>query len=465
MKKVLLIFLSASLLGVLFLLPKLEIQTFISSPDYVLTTVNQSSEISQSKIAESKKYRKEAQDLLEQIIEKRDLLEAKAINKWGFPKFSVALESISTGDTLYREGDYKNSIQKYFQALKTLENLESESIQIIQNLVFEAKNSIENLKPNSLINDIIDSINLGYAIDSKNKEIKLLKQRSNSLPELFSVIMESEILISRGSLNEAKELLVKALEIDPLREKTKNRLKEVNTQIKDRDFAKFMSKGFRAMDRKEFTNAREVFTKASKTYPNRADVSKALIQLEAQEAAYQISRKIENAKANEEKENWQEAKRLYESVIKEDDTLVNAKVRMINVRVRAKLDQDLNNLIADPLALLSESNYLAAKILIETAKNIRNPGPKLTEQVNLVSAIILNARRPIDVEFISDNNTNVTVFKIEKLGVFLQRTLKLIPGEYVALGQRTGYRDKRVAFTVMPNTTDMSISIMCTESI
>ena len=110
----------------------------------------------------------------------------------------------------------------------------------------------------------------------------MLKQRSNSLPELFSVIMESEILISRGSLNEAKELLVKALEIDPLREKTKNRLKEVNTQIKDRDFAKFMSKGFRAMDRKEFTTAREVFTKASKTYPNRADVSKALIQLEAQ---------------------------------------------------------------------------------------------------------------------------------------------------------------------------------------
>ena len=79
--------------------------------------------------------------------------------------------------------------------------------------------------------------------------------------------------------------------------------------------------------------------------------------------------------------------------------------------------------------------------------------------------IIVQARNPIPVNFFSDNKTKVTIFKIGSLGLFEKRTIELVPGKYVVLGQRIGFRDVRLDFTIEPNKVDKNISIMCVESI
>ena len=73
--------------------------------------------------------------------------------------------------------------------------------------------------------------------------------------------------------------------------------------------------------------------------------------------------------------------------------------------------------------------------------------------------------RYVRVNFFSDNKTKVTIFKIGSLGLFQKRTIELVPGKYVALGQRIGFRDVRLDFTIEPNEVDKNISIMCVESI
>ena len=465
MKKTLLIILMILAISVIFILPQLPVQKLFDDSSESLIEADNSSEISQSRIAEKTKYRKDAQLVLEKIVDIRDLLKSKSIEKWNAEKFNIALENISIGDDLYREGEYLRSIKQYREALDQLNNLKEDAAKIIESTIISANNNIEKLDSELTVEQTINSINLAFAIDKNNESIKLLKERSLKLPDLFNKVMQSNQLISEQKYEDAFSVLSEAIMLDPYRKKTKTSMENLNKQIKEKTFIEFMSEGFEAMDQNNFSSARKVFNEALKTYPERPDVYDALNQLESRESSFQIKERIKNAEANENLENWSEAKKEYEALLESDNSLVSLKARLINVRIRAELDEQLENLINNPLTLRSDELHQKAKKLLKTAQGINQRGAKLEKQIENVSKIIVQARNPIPVNFFSDNKTKVTIFKIGSLGLFEKRTIELVPGKYVALGQRIGFRDVRLDFAIEPNEVDKNISIMCVESI
>ena len=465
MKKTLLIILMILAISVVFILPQLPVQKLFDDSSESLIEADNSNEISQSRIAEKTKYRKDAQLVLEKIVEIRDLLKSKSIEKWNAEKFSIALENISSGDDLYREGEYLRSIKQYREALDQLNNLKEDAAKIIESTIISANNNIEKLDSELTVEQTINSINLAFAIDKNNESIKLLKERSLKLPDLFNKVMQSDQFINEQKYEDAFSVLSEAIMLDPYRKKTKTSMENLNKQIKEKTFIEFMSEGFEAMDQNNFSSARKVFNEALKTYPERPDVYDALNQLESRESSFQIKERIKNAEANENLENWSEAKKEYEALLESDNSLVSLKARLINVRIRAELDEQLENLINNPLTLRSDELHQKAKKLLKTAQGINQRGAKLEKQIKSVSKIIVQARNPIPVNFFSDNKTKVTIFKIGSLGLFEKRTIELVPGYYVALGQRIGFRDIRLDFAIEPNEVDKNISIMCVERI
>ncbi|MAE55332.1 MAG: hypothetical protein CMK23_05000 [Porticoccaceae bacterium] len=465
MKKTLLIILMILAISVIFILPQLPVQKLFDDSSESLIEADNSNEISQSRIAEKTKYRKDAQLVLEKIVDVRDLLKSKSIEKWNAEKFNIALENISIGDDLYREGEYLRSIKQYREALDQLNNLKEDAAKIIESTIISANNNIEKLDSELTVEQTINSINLAFAIDKNNESIKLLKERSLKLPDLFNKVMQSDQFISEQKYEDAFSVLSEAIMLDPYRKKTKTSMENLNKQIKEKTFIEFMSEGFEAMDQNNFSSARKVFNEALKTYPERPDINDALNQLESRESSFQIKERIKNAEANESLENWSEAKKEYEALLESDNSLVSLKARLINVRIRAELDEQLENLINNPLTLRSDELHQKAKKLLKTAQGINQRGAKLEKQIESVSKIIVQARNPIPVNFFSDNKTKVTIFKIGSLGLFEKRTIELVPGKYVALGQRIGFRDVRLDFAIEPNEVDKNISIMCVESI
>ena len=465
MKKTLLIILMILAISVIFILPQLPVQILFDDSSESLIEADNSNEISQSRIAEKTKYRKDAQLVLEKIVDIRDLLKSKSIEKWNAEKFNIALENISIGDDLYREGEYLRSIKQYREALDQLNNLQEEAANIIESTIISANNNIEKLDSELTVEQTINSINLAFDIDKNNESIRLLKERSLKLPDLFNKVMQSDQFISEQKYEDAFSVLSEAIMLDPYRKKTKTSMEDLNKQIKEKTFIEFMSEGFEAMDQNNFSSARKVFNEALKTYPERPDVYDALNQLESRESSFQIKERIKNAEANENLENWSEAKKEYEALLESDNSLVSLKARLITVRIRAELDEQLENLINNPLTLRSDELHQKAKKLLKTAQGINQRGAKLEKQIENVSKIIVQARNPIPVNFFSDNKTKVTIFKIGSLGLFEKRTIELVPGKYVALGQRIGFRDVRLDFAIEPNEVDKNISIMCVESI
>ena len=112
---------------------------------------------------------------------------------------------------------------------------------------------------------------------------------------------------------------------------------------------------------------------------------------------------------------------------------------------------------ADPLA--------RARKVLSAAERIREAGPRLRRERAQLASIIDAAEQPVEVVLRSDGQTEITILKVQRLGVFDKRVLSLRPGVYIALGTRLGYRDVRVRVQVSPRAPGVTVDIRCEEAI
>ena len=74
-------------------------------------------------------------------------------------------------------------------------------------------------------------------------------------------------------------------------------------------------------------------------------------------------------------------------------------------------------------------------------------------------------KQPIPILLKSDNQTDVSIFKVGKFGKFEQQKLELKMGKYTIVGSRAGFRDVRKVLTLTAEMSDQTITIQCDEPI
>ena len=89
----------------------------------------------------------------------------------------------------------------------------------------------------------------------------------------------------------------------------------------------------------------------------------------------------------------------------------------------------------------------------------------MTQQIKQLDGLLIQADSPVAVTLHSDQETEVIVYKVARLGHFSEKELSLRPGTYTAVGTRDGYRDVRRSFTLAHDTAPAPVTIICTEPI
>ena len=165
------------------------------------------------------------------------------------------------------------------------------------------------------------------------------------------------------------------------------------------------------------------------------------------------------------KELWSTALEIYQSLLLTDPSLSEAKIRIISASVRANLDNQINVILADPLKLASFRIYREAQKLLQDAMSINMQGPLLSRQITDLDTVLRQSRTAVKVVLQSDNLTDVTLFRVKKLGTFERTSVTLKPGRYVAAGKRLGFRDVRIEFTITGQPLPAPILVSCTDAI
>jgi hypothetical protein len=204
---------------------------------------------------------------------------------------------------------------------------------------------------------------------------------------------------------------------------------------------------------------------AQKVMPESREPADGLLQVDQGIRLDRISRLESQAVNEEQSEAWETAIDTYKSILEIDADLAFAQDGLRRAQQMSDLHAQLDEYITEPDSLSNASTMARATRLVVDITRMPEIGPRLGGQRDELSRLLKRAATPLTVQLQSDNMTDVSIYKVGKLGSFETHEIDLRPGTDVIVGSRPGYRDVRLEFRVAPENDLQPVVIRCEEPI
>ncbi|MBL4821734.1 MAG: hypothetical protein JKY98_12210 [Gammaproteobacteria bacterium] len=411
--------------------------------------------------AQKSLQRKEAQDVLAQLLGIQAELDIKAVEKWASQEYEDALEFARAGDESYLVQEFIEARDSYDEGLLALQAIQEQiPVAISQHLIDGEAALIANQSEGA-----VEKFSIVLNLQPDNSQAEIGLGRAEALDQVNTLLDQAGELMEAGELESARDLYLAALDLDDRNEITQSRLKQASAQILENEFAAIMSEGYELFQDEQPEGAIQSFQRAAALGIKQGQAEAAIQQTRDEVARVEIDRLRDDALNARDTEQWQEAVAAYASVLDIDGNLVFAQEGRDYTEKRLRLDQLLDYANANPERLADDEVYKQTLDIYYTGRGLEPPGAHLLEQLNQLQEFLDSSQVPLSVSLDSDNLTQVTLLRIGELGAFVSHTLSLKPGRYVAMGTREGYRDVREEFTVGFGQTPDSVVVKCDERI
>ncbi len=402
-----------------------------------------------------------AEMILGELLSNLETLKQRGVERWAGAAYRRAEEFYAAGDKAYLERDYIAAERNYLDAISVLEPLfdriepEFEKALDGARAAFEAEDWPEALR----------LYELAVAITPGHPDALAGLERTRNLDDVLRLVDRGLAYEEDMELEAAEASFARAAEIDPLWEPAQQGLRRVQATRTKMAFDARMSEGFEALQDGDFLSARAAFRTAEKLMPESREPADGLQQVDQGLRLQNIGALEREAQALERDEHWEAAATTYEEILKIDANLAFAIDGLAGARRMAGLHATLDEYIADPDRLSNPSVIQKATTLLVDITRMGDIGPRLAGQRDELSQLLKRAATPVPVELVSDNLTQVSVYKVGVLGRFNSTELALRPGTYVAVGVRPGFRDVRLEFRVAPELDMQPVVVRCEEPI
>jgi hypothetical protein len=169
--------------------------------------------------------------------------------------------------------------------------------------------------------------------------------------------------------------------------------------------------------------------------------------------------------AFEEAEEWEAAVEQYAAVIGLAPNVAFARQGQTRCIQRADLARRMADHLAHPDRLSSDDVFAEATALVAEASEADPAGPRHLEQLARLERLVATAGTFVRIRLESDNLTVVAVYRVGRLGAFLEHELELRPGRYTVVGSRPGYRDVRHELVIVAGEDPAPLVVRCEEMI
>ena len=402
-----------------------------------------------------------ADNALADLLETDDRLRGLGVEVWGGADWADARQVVAAGDEAYKDRLYGIATDAYRKALLLLRPLEARAGEVLAAALTDGETAL--LDGNQVL--ALERFDLALLIDKQNAAAFAGRERALQLDKVLALMSEATQYEALGNSGEAVKAYAAALEIDPQWTPAQEGRDRMRAVIAGNEYQVAMSAGYAALTANDYGAARRSFESALRARKGDAAALAALAQLDSEQRLARIIRLSKEAEGLQQQEQWSEAAELYASVLKIDSTVVAASEGLRASRARAELDERMRNAIAAPDRLGDDSVWQATRSLLEYAQKTSPAGAVLSGQINELDRLLQRARVPVAVVIESDNQTEVVIYKVGKLGAFESRRVELKPGVYTAVGKRSGYREVRKKFRVAPEAGTQSVIVRCEDPI
>lgn len=403
----------------------------------------------------------EAEQLLAELLPQQLALESVSAASWGGDDWQDYDESYRTGDRAYLLKNYAEAVPHYRRALQLGAALLERSTTIVAAALATAQQAFE--AGDAAL--AIEQFDIALKVEPDNETAVRGRARAERLPDVLERVEAGDRLAEQQQYGDAAEAYREALAIDADWPAAKNGLAAVTRTLADARFERLMSQGFAALADEDFEEADERFAAALRMRPDSVEARDGRVQAEQGMKLDDIALAEARALAFERRELWDRAIAQYEAALATDASLEFAIEGLARARARVDLEAKLVNLIDQPALLLTEEILASAGDLLDEARAVEDRGPKLDEQIAGLDELVRLASTPLPVRLQSDEMTEVTVYRVGRLGRFAAMEIMVRPGTYTVIGSRNGYRDVRKTFTVIPGRDLVPVDIVCDEPI
>jgi hypothetical protein len=391
-------------------------------------------------------------------------LEDKGLAQWDGDAFARINQAGANADELFKLGQYEQALLAYRKLLMGATELQKKLPLILEQQISQARMALKNGDA-SLAQAAWQRVN-----QLQPGEPSHLKQlaRAQQLPEIIVLMDKGQQAELKGDLNQAVSYLNRAHSLDPEWMSAKKEFERLQKNLSNQNFNVAMSTGFAALSARNFIEADTAFSQAAAIKPSSTAPEDGLQQVIIARKQELIATRQATAQAAINQENWSEAATIYQSIIDLDDTLLFAGEGLTQAQFRIDINQRLNHFLASPASLQQNQALSDAKLLAIQLSRLAPPTEKLQEPLSQLTRLISVSRIPIPLTIASNNRTEVSILRLGqagKLGLISQQTVSLIPGRYVIVGKRRGYRDIRQEVTLIYGLETPMIRVSCEEAV
>jgi len=403
----------------------------------------------------------EFEELRAALGERLAQLEARSAQRWAGDELAAARRQLAAADAAAANRRYEDGLAalkaagEQFDAIDRLagtrldEALAAGALALTEGRSADARASFE----------------LASQIDPSSATAQRGLKRAATLDEVLRLLAEGRAMEAEGRADAAVDLYEQALRLDPDTTAARESVARIRAEASNAEFARAVAQGLAALESGQLDAAREAFRRAERLRPGSAEARDGLAAIERAAGQASIEDHLAAARAAEQGERWSLALEEYRKALALDPRLLPAQQGVERAEPRAQLAAEIEVYLTRPERLSSGEVRAAARAALQRARTVSPGGPVLAGQITQLERLITAAETPVRVALSSDNATDVTIYRIGRLGAFERKDMELLPGRYTIVGSRSGFRDVRREIVVRAGGMPDTIVIRCEEPI
>lgn len=405
--------------------------------------------------------RQRAGAVLGEVLRMQTMLREDRVELWAPQDFAAASETVTAADAAFAEGRFAQALEAYSRALEALRAIDASREERLHRALAAGQAALEGGDGEAAARHF----RIALAVEPAHRQAQAGLERARTMVRVNALLAEGRRHEAGGDEERALEAYREALALDPQAADARAAAGRIAARIEAREFREAMSAGLEALAAGRFDAAREGLARARTLKPDSPAVADATARLEEAVTLERIGRLLKDARRLESEERWAEARETYEQVLAIDASVQSAQAGVRRARELAELHARLDRYLDEPSRLTSEQPLQAAMRLQDAARTMDHRGERLERKLAMLDVLIEQALTPIPVTLVSDNRTEVLLYRVGNLGRFEERELMLRPGSYTALGRRPGYRDVRLEFRLRPGQSAETLVVRCEEPV
>ena len=400
-------------------------------------------------------------ELRPQVAGRLQALEARHVTDWGGETFTRGKAAFTAADTRYGERDYEAGYTQLEAANTDLIAVEKSAGEKLRAALAAGATALQT----GTAEDARAQYELALRIDPQNAAAKRGIERAAARDEVRRLLAEGALQEQDGNRTAAEQSYRAALKLDADASEARAGIARLQSAATAGAFSAAVADGLAALARHDPTSAQAAFKRADAIRPGAPEVRDGLAQAQRALGDASIGEHLAAAQTAERQERWSDALAEFRKVLAIDANVLAAQQGVERTEPRAMLDAELRSYTNRPERLFTPEVRSAARNTVGRAQAYVERGPVLEQQIATVTSLIGAAEQPVRLALQSDSVTEVTIYRVGKLGAFERREMDLLPGKYTVVGTRAGFRDVRRDLTILPGQAPAPVVIRCEDPI